>query len=226
MADSKIPRTCERCKKTFFVYASMLKRRAGRFCSKLCKRTRITSTCKFCKSEFTFLPHHATRKGGAVEFCSHPCYIAYRRSPEYFWSLVEKSDGCWLWQGFRSKRGYGQFKHHGIGHNASRIAYEWTYGAIASEMVVRHTCDNPPCVRPDHLIAGTNADNSKDMVERNRQSKGTSRHNAKATNEIVRAIRREYIPGKVSFKTLAEKYNLSIATTQKIAAGKLWKHVE
>jgi hypothetical protein len=35
-------------------------------------------------------------------------------------------------------------------------------------MVLRHSCDNPPCVNPDHLVPGTCADNSRDMVERRR----------------------------------------------------------
>jgi len=95
---------------------------------------------------------------------------ASKRRPlaERFWEKVEKTDGCWLWTSTLNTWGYGQFQ---IGrtkqYRAHRIAYELTYGPIPAGMHVCHHCDNPRCVRPDHLFLGTHLDNMRD-----RQAKG------------------------------------------------------
>lgn len=86
-----------------------------------------------------------------------------------FWEKVWKSDdGCWEWTAYTDCFGYGCF---GIGREARsvgahRISWELTYGTIPSGLWVLHRCDNPPCVRPDHLYLGTAADNSRDRYER------------------------------------------------------------
>lgn len=85
-----------------------------------------------------------------------------------FWSKVNKTDGCWLWIASRHKKGYGQFKLDGKMRKAHRVAWELTYGPIPPDKNVCHTCDNPPCVRPDHLFLGTNGDNVRDAVKKGR----------------------------------------------------------
>lgn len=89
---------------------------------------------------------------------------------ERFARFVQKSDGCWLWTGAKKATGYGFIRVVGVGmRGAHRIAYELANGPIPEGMVVRHTCDNPRCVRPDHLIVGTVADNVRDCAERGRR---------------------------------------------------------
>lgn len=86
-----------------------------------------------------------------------------------FWSLVDKSGECWLWQGRTNNDGYGRLnvsKRQQV--YAHRYAYANIYGPIPDGFFVCHHCDNPRCVRPDHLFLGTNQDNVNDMVRKGR----------------------------------------------------------
>ena len=92
-----------------------------------------------------------------------------------FWSHVHTTETCWLWTGARNKKGYGRLT---VAYPfldppyrvilAHRFSYELTYGMILPGIFCLHLCDNPPCVRPDHLYLGSSYDNSRDMVERKR----------------------------------------------------------
>lgn len=74
---------------------------------------------------------------------------------------------CWHWEGGRNSDGYGVVR---LGRRlvlAHRLAYALAYGS-PGRSIVRHTCDNPVCCNPAHLIAGTQAENVADMIERGR----------------------------------------------------------
>lgn len=88
---------------------------------------------------------------------------------EGFWSLVDKKgpDECWMWLGVVQPNGYGQFK--GLAH---RWAYEQFVGPLYEGCVIRHSCDEPLCVNPDHLLIGSQADNVADRVARGRSARG------------------------------------------------------
>lgn len=78
--------------------------------------------------------------------------------------------GCWLWNGSTDGRGYGAIstKRGNAPKKAHRVAYELFVGPIEAEKVVRHQCDTPSCVNPNHLSIGTQKDNVHDTVRRNR----------------------------------------------------------
>lgn len=98
---------------------------------------------------------------------------------ERFWRLVDRSnsDGCWPWLGTRGSKGYGFFTVNGSPTGAHR----WILGALRGDAltaheVARHTCDNPPCCRPDHLLVGTHSDNMLDSVARGRHRQTRKTH--------------------------------------------------
>jgi hypothetical protein len=89
-----------------------------------------------------------------------------------FWALVEKTDsGCWVWRTAARHGGYGQFQVGRRPYRAHRISWEMANGPIPDGLVIRHDCDNPPCVNPDHLRPGTHADNMADQLARGRRPK-------------------------------------------------------
>lgn len=91
------------------------------------------------------------------------------RLAEVGWTVT--AHGCWEWKGKRNDYGYGIFTATRLGiadARAHRVVYEYMVGPIPEGLVLRHACDNPPCVNPDHLEPGTHAANMRDMVERER----------------------------------------------------------
>lgn len=106
------------------------------------------------------------------------------------------------------------------------IAWEIANGrTVPDGLVVRHTCDNPPCIEPRHLILGTQAENVADMFARNRCDRTGERNNsAKVTAEAVQAIRAKHAVGqKVS--SLSREYGISESQVKNIVTRKQWKEV-
>ncbi len=102
-----------------------------------------------------------------------------------FWSYVEKTDGCWIWKS-DDIRGYGRFFTQGKAVFAHRFSYELANGIkVPRDRVVMHKCDNPQCVRPDHLEEGSFADNVHDCIAKGRNSRG-ERHSILSKKASVR----------------------------------------
>lgn len=141
-----------------------------------------------------------------------------------FLSLIEPDgDNCWNWRGPINNKGYGSLKRLGLRYAAHRFSMVYFGKSLAVDQLACHTCDNPACVNPAHLYAGTDADNARDRVERGRQHReqGEQRYNSRLTDGLVRAIRRSALPHCV----LAPEYGVSESMIRKIRNGKAWRHV-
>jgi hypothetical protein len=90
-----------------------------------------------------------------------------------FWRKVDTSGECWVWTGANNARGYGMIR---FTPTHREYAHRWIYaqvcGPIPEGQVIMHLCDNPRCIRPTHLRAGTQSENSLDMVAKGRQRFG------------------------------------------------------
>lgn len=154
-----------------------------------------------------------------------PEQIIYVTLEEFLNSKTSKpngEDGCWEWDGPRDRGGYGRLSANGRKPAPlSRVVVKhFKQIDLADDQVVRHTCDNPPCWNPSHLVPGTHTDNMRDRAVRGRHP------NAKLSADAVEAMRREYSTGAVSQKELAVRYGVSQSAVSRAVHGKLWEHVE
>ena len=99
----------------------------------------------------------------------------YEALAAFFWARVEAKgpDECWPWKGIVDKvhgYGVGSISRQGKSQHwrAHRLSYIIHHGHLPEDLVVRHTCDNRPCVNPHHLLVGTPKDNAQDMMVRGR----------------------------------------------------------
>ncbi len=171
-----------------------------------------------------------------------------------FWAKVNKSSGpipshrvelgaCWLWTGGKSLDGYGRFR---VGRaSAGTIqAHRWPLEtflgrALREGTVACHHCDNPSCVRPEHLFEGTQLENERDKQTKGRTPRGErhGRHTrpeatargsrsgrAKLTEAQVLAIRDRVACGE-SQAAIARSLGVTPTIVSRILRGKIWKHL-
>ena len=133
---------------------------------------------------------------------------------------------CWTWIG-TMRSDYGQMGFHYRYYLAHVISYALFVGDVPEGMCVCHKCDNPKCVRPDHLFLGTKAENNADRSKKGRNAPQSGAHNGRAIlaeGEVIE-IRRAHTAGLFTYKQLATTYEVKTVTIAKICQRKLWKHV-
>lgn len=85
---------------------------------------------------------------------------------------TDRTPTCWLWTGAADPEGYGIIKVDGKARRLTRVVWTLEHGAIPADLLVLHSCDNPPCIRPDHLMLGTQRANIRDMLRKGRRPSG------------------------------------------------------
>lgn len=150
-----------------------------------------------------------------------------------FWSCVQKSDGCWLWLAHVNDFGYGSMSvARGSGRRsirAHRLSWEYAHGAPPpDDLCVLHKCDVPSCVRPDHLMLGTRADNTRDMMVKRRHRlrilKGEAHGCHKLTTSEVMQVVTLHRQGHTG-RDIAKRFAVSTTTVHGICRGRIWRHV-
>ena len=139
---------------------------------------------------------------------------------------INEQNGCWEWTAKRIPKGYGYFDEK---RSAHRLSFAHFKGPILEGLHVLHRCDNRRCVNPEHLFAGTAADNIDDCLKKGRfvhvRHHGESHGEAKLTAEAVLDIRAHYVRGKTRQVDFAKKYGVSQVLVGLVLSGKAWKHL-
>lgn len=151
-----------------------------------------------------------------------------------FLAKINKTNSCWIWTACKNAKGYGIMSAKGKPMMAHRVSWILHNGPILQNKLILHNCphgnDNPSCVNPLHLWNGTAAQNSSDMIFKNRQKKGNGKYfgqkvkQAKLTNEQVFKIRNLIKKGK-SMREIANQFNVNYYSIFDIKRNKTWKRI-
>jgi hypothetical protein len=143
-----------------------------------------------------------------------------------FWDKVARDgqDKCWPWQAGRNKDGYGYFHVNGATRYAHRVAYVLAHGTLDPAMDVCHSCDNPCCVNPRHLWAGTNQANVADKVSKGRSLHGVKNPKCRLKADTVRQIVQLRNSG-LHEKNIAQQIGCNRRTVSAILTGRQWAKV-
>lgn len=167
------------------------------------------------------------------------CYMHYHRMryhgttddprrpwQETFWSHVDKRGECWLWTSCLDRRGYGVFgATRAPSRSAHRLSWIIATGKDPGQLHVCHRCDNPPCVRPDHLFLGNDAANLGDMAAKKRSAWGERSSHAKLTANNVQQIRLLIAAGELH-RVIAEQFGVSRTTIGDIKRRRSWHQLD
>lgn len=134
------------------------------------------------------------------------------------------NDGCLESPLVSNKRGYTQIRIGPVKIAAHRFIYEAVHGPIPDGLLVRHTCDNPACIHPQHLITGTHQDNMQDAVDRRRTTFGERSGRSKLSEQKVHEIKQRLNSGEKP-KPIAEDYPVTSANISHINTGRCWRHL-
>lgn len=142
---------------------------------------------------------------------------------------VKADSGCLIWAGCKLPSGYGKLRVNHKDWLAHRYSYTIAKGEIPDGMVVMHSCDNPSCVNPEHLKAGTQLDNANDAKQKGRSyagpkpwAKESARRNAKLNPEIAKTIKHLYYAERRNLKEIGNYFGVSFQHVSKILHNGCW----
>ncbi len=227
---STTPRLCATCGKPFQALTQNVRLGRGIYCSRSCIQPppsrKVLHTCAHCGKEFAVYPSRSALGFGL--YCSRDCRLESEKpdTADRFWSNVIKTDTCWIWKAGQDQDGYGTTRAANKKTRAHRLAWQLANGQPPpADLLVLHRCDNPSCVRPDHLFLGTNRENMQDAAEKGRLPRGERQHLAKLTEPEVRCVRDRYAAGGITQRRLAAEYGVNPTVISAIVCRKTWKHL-
>ncbi len=145
---------------------------------------------------------------------------------------IDWGDECIEWRARCDGHGYGQLYYHGKRWPVHRLVYHEVHHCDPCPPVVRHTCDNPPCFNPRHLLGGTQADNVQDCIDRGRRSQarpgrcksraGEKNPRAKLTWQGVEKAKQLHEEG-FGCTALARQFSVNVSTIRRAITGKSWR---
>jgi len=200
---------------------------------------RVERVCQVCDGTFTLQPAKAAQYRTGL-YCSLKCRHEGTKKPwpQRFWDKVNKNGPvpphrpelgpCWEWIGARHEQGYGiaQGEDWHQQTYASRIDWEMVHGPVPKGQYVLHHCDNPPCVREEHLFLGTKKDNAQDRLRKGRPGYSGPKGSGELNPVAVRVIRYLWEHRLATQAAMAKAHRVSPSTIQRVIRRRVWSHVE
>jgi len=188
-------------------------------------RATVSTSCQNCGITFAALSDNVRRGWG--RFCSLKCSDEAKKLRPSLQQILDQcvaNGECLEWLGARLPDGYGRISNNGKQTTTHRTVFELVHGVrLTRADFVRHSCDNPPCCNPKHLLIGTCADNNADMLSRGRQVRGSSHGQAVLTEAMIPDIRAALDAGEAKL-AIARRYGVSRYAIRRIAIGEGWRH--
>jgi hypothetical protein len=150
--------------------------------------------CSYCKTEFEKWNYRIESENYCSKHCSNKRRV-WKRKPIEF---EVNDNGCFICTSHPLNDGYCTISINGKSKRLHRFIYESCFGLIPKGLSVRHRCDTPTCINPEHLELGTHLDNMRDKVERKR--------NRTKYNIDMKELYLDFEKGLLSNKELAVKY--------------------
>ena len=158
--------------------------------------------------------------------------ITEKQRAAFFKKQLAKPSGCVEWIGSKNNHGYGCFWANGKVRKAHRVSYAIAFGEEPKDLCILHRCDNPSCVNPEHLFAGTHTDNMRDMYAKRRKEtpknfissgkrnkNGNKNPNSLLTWSQVHLIR----ASSETAKEAGIRFGVTAENVRLIRANKTWK---
>lgn len=175
----------------------------------------------WCSTHYTRAWRHGSPHAGGPVRTRHVAPTLAGRLHE--WVEIADTDECIEFPGSRVD-GYGNFRFQDRIYKAHIASYLVHVGEIPEGLLVRHSCDNRPCVNPRHLSIGTHEDNKRDSMERGRHTHGSRAKTSVLSESDVILLRT--VDADIPAGEAAKKYGITVGHVSNVRRGRVWKHVD